>query len=1311
MNWWNRLSYRLTVFLLLLAVVPLAGFGITTLRDIRNVRLSSIAQIHRTIARNTAGQIESSLADMVKEIRLMVDSNEMETLDASDQEWLLQLLIKANPHLYTLTLADAGGRERVKVGRDSVFNQSTLKEHSDLPDFPGKADPAPVVGTIHPGTGNLLFLDLYIPLMNPRDRTVTGVIAAEIDMEKLLGFIADLRVGSTGYVYAVNDKGKFLVYPDHSAVLAGENALQNPLVSDFVAGRDVSDENTLYPNRHQVPVFANARAVTAPKLLVVVTQSVDEAMAAVTRITRRQYTILASTVGIAVLLSLYFTLTLTRALGRLESGARRIGEGDLGHRIPVTSSDELGSVTRSFNDMAQDLQTIRTEADQENWLKQGVVELDRLLRGVMSVETLCTNVVTFMAEHLEAQVGLVYTRDGMGTFRYAAGYAFQPGPGFPEGLHPGEGLPGQAARDKKIIHITDIPEDAVAITAGIASLVPRHLSIVPFVFNDQAEAVMELGSMKALTNLKKRFLSETATTIAIMISGARSRQELGDTLAKTQKQSEELQQQQEELQSANEEMEEQTQLLMASESKLKEQQEELQAANEELEEKTEYLERNKTYIEEKNKALELLRTDLEKKARDLAIASKYKSEFLANMSHELRTPLNSMLLLSRLLADNREGNLKEDQIESAAIIYNSGNDLLSLINEILDLSKIEAGKMNLSMGEIPVRDLGDVLEKTFRGITHDKGLSLDITIRDSAPSVIVSDPSRIQQVLKNFMANAIKFTERGGICVDFYRPDDTVTFSRSGLAPDSTIAIAVSDTGIGIPEDKQKIIFEAFQQVEGGSARKYGGTGLGLSISRELANLLGGEIQLRSLENAGSTFTLFLPTGLAGSAATKTAAAASRPLPPVRDSAGKTAGPGASQTDQPESSDDRPVANPLSDDRDNINPGDKTLLIIEDDAAFAATLRNFCKGKGFKVLVSLTGEEGLKLAGTCPLNAIILDIHLPGMDGWAVLEILKENPATRHIPVHFMSVDDPVPEAFTKGAVGYLTKPVSREDLEGVITNLKSIINKTMKDLLLVEDNANQRHAITRLISDTDVAITEVSTGSGAIAALRGKCFDCMILDLGLPDMSGFDLLKKMETDDRITLPPVVVYTGKELTAEEEKELRKYSESIIIKGARSEERLLDETSLFLHRMVEKMPEEKRKMISALHDLDQVFRDRTILIVDDDMRNVFALAKVLGNKGMKTLKAENGIKALEILDQGAGVDLVLMDIMMPVMDGYETMKKIRSRARFGKLPIIALTAKAMQRDKDDCIAAGANDYLAKPVDMERLLSMLRVWLYR
>ncbi len=844
-----------------------------------------------------------------------------------------------------------------------------------------------------------------------------------------------------------------------------------------------------------------------------------------------------------------------------------------------------------------------------------------------------------------------------------------------------------------------MPDDYITVTSGLGEKQPKNILVMPFVHNDKVTGVIEIGSFEEISELQATFLEEISGGIAIAINSAQSRQQVNTLLEETQQQAADLQTQQEELKSSNEELEEQTQLLKQSEAELKSQQEELQVTNEELEEKTESLQSQKSEIEQKNNSLEQTRQEIEMKAEELALASKYKSEFLANMSHELRTPLNSLLLLANSLADNKDGNLTEDQVESSRVISESGQDLLSLIEEILDLAKIEAGRMDIRMEQVLIQGLADRITERFQHMAEDKSLKLKINIHKNTPEHIRTDRKRIEQIIKNLLSNAIKFTNEGGITVEFNRAGKNVNLSRSGLAADNAIAISVKDTGIGIPTEKQKVIFEAFQQVDGGIAREYGGTGLGLSISRELAKMLGGEIQMNSELDKGTTFVLYLPPEAPE-------AKQSSPKPIKRANSDKDdTGLTVMQKD--------PVIVHIADDRDNILSEDKTILVVEDDPKFAKLLLQQCHQKGFKCLASPTGEKGLELVEEYHPNAAILDIKLPGMDGWSVLESLKDNPKTRHIPVHIVSAaeEEACLDAFRKGAVGYLKKPIKQDELKEAFGKLAHVFSRKVKDLLVVEDDKNLRNSVIKLIGNGDVQTAEAATGKEAIEVLKSKKYDCMILDLGLPDMTGFQLLKKLEAEKDIEIPPVIVYTGKDLTQKEEMELHKHADTVIIKGVKSEERLLDETSLFLHRVVDNMPARKRKIISNLHDTDFMFRDKKVLIVDDDMRTVFALSRALEDKGLKTIKAEDGRKALEILDKETDIDIVLMDIMMPVMDGYETMKKLRSQVKFKKLPIIALTAKAMKGDNERCISAGASDYLPKPVDLKRLVSMMRVWMYR
>lgn len=733
----------------------------------------------------------------------------------------------------------------------------------------------------------------------------------------------------------------------------------------------------------------------------------------------------------------------------------------------------------------------------------------------------------------------------------------------------------------------------------------------------------------------------------------------------------ELQEQQEELKQLNEELEEQTQ-------NLKQQQEELQTANEELEEQTQAL-------EQKNKEVEKARYDIEHQARQIELSSKYKSEFLANMSHELRTPLNSLLILSRDLAENKTKNLTEEQVESAEIIYRGGNDLLGLINEVLDLSKIEAGKMSLNIEEVNIKQLSDDIHKTFKRHTEQKGLSFHVHLSDKLPVQISTDTQRLNQILKNLISNAIKFTDKGSVSLKFE------------LQEQDKLRISVADTGVGIPQDKQHIIFEAFQQGEGGTSRKYGGTGLGLSISRELAKLLGGEISLQSKPNEGSVFTLTIPLELKDSELDE-----SRKVQEEKSSIKK-------EIKKPDNLNS--ISNPslIDDDRDNISEKDKVILIIDDDLKFAEILKKQAKQKGFKSLVTDNGEEGLMLAKKYIPHAIILDLVLPGMSGQSVLTELKSETTTRHIPVHIVSVEERSLDLIKEGAIEFLTKPVYKEQLDEAFSRIEGFILRKVKNLLIIEDDDNLRKAIKKLIGNGDVKCLEAATGADALHIIENETVDCVILDLGLPDISGFEIIKKIKSEGGKNIPPIIVYTGKELSKEENYELQKYAESIIIKGVKSEERLLDETALFLHRTINNLPESKQEIISGLYDKEKIFQSKKILLVDDDMRNLFALSKILKEKSMEVVKAENGLIALQLLEKNPDTDMVLMDIMMPEMDGYEAMRKIREQEKYEDLPIIAITAKAMKEDKQKCLDAGANEYISKPIDVQRLLSLMRVWL--
>jgi CheY-like chemotaxis protein/CHASE3 domain sensor protein/putative methionine-R-sulfoxide reductase with GAF domain len=913
------------------------------------------------------------------------------------------------------------------------------------------------------------------------------------------------------------------------------------------------------------------------------------------------------------------------------------------------------------------LRKAEKETANKNWLLAGNTELNSKTQGEKEVVELAREVVNQLASYMNAQIGAIYLVDG-GQLNLAGSYAFQYRKDNANVIKLGQGLVGQAALEKKSIIFSPVPDDYIKINSGLGNSSPKSIIVFPFQYAGQLKGVIEIGSVNQFSELDLQLLDLVAENIGIAFNSSQSRTKLKELLEETQRQAEELQAQQEEMKQMNEELEEQAQ-------NLKQQQGELQMTNEELEEQTQSLEM-------KNKEVERARYDIEQKTKQLEVSSKYKSEFLANMSHELRTPLNSLLILSKDLADNKKKNLNPDQVESAEIIYKSGQDLLILINEVLDLSKIEAGKMTVNIERISLRRFADELLRDFKHNADQKGLKLTCILDNELPESIRSDSQRLNQILKNLLSNAIKFTEKGSVSLKISRYTEGM------------VIISVSDTGIGIQEDKQMAIFEAFQQADGGTSRRYGGTGLGLSISRELAKLLGAEIELSSKLNEGSTFSLIIPLELRQE---HSPAGTSTVKEPVQFNS------------HPESNSRYLNYPAVEDDRDSIIKEDKVVLVIEDDMKFAAILLKQANKKGFKCLSAATGEDGLVLALKYKPHAIILDIDLPGINGHKVLAELKANQTVRHIPVHIVSVHERSMDSIREGAIECLTKPISKQELEDAFIRIENFVNRKMKTLLIIEDDENSRKAIRKLIGNGDVKCLEAGSGREALSIFTENHVDCIVLDLGLPDTNGFELIYKLENSKDRQVPPIIVYTGRELTKEENNELQKYAESIIIKGVKSEERLLDETALFLHRTISNLPESKQQIITNLYDKEAVFHEKKILLVDDDMRNVFALSKILKERGMEIVKAENGKNALEILTKHTDIDLVLMDIMMPEMDGYEAMKQIRLLEKFRNLPVIALTAKAMKDDKRKCIDAGANDYITKPIDIERLLSLMRVWL--
>ncbi|MET0294222.1 MAG: response regulator, partial [Phenylobacterium sp.] len=808
---------------------------------------------------------------------------------------------------------------------------------------------------------------------------------------------------------------------------------------------------------------------------------------------------------------------------------------------------------------------------------------------------------------------------------------------------------------------------------------PRHLVLVPAHADDVVNAVIELGFLHAVDEQVLELLSQASGSIGVSLRSARYRTQLQNALEETQRQSEELQVQSEELRVSNEELEEQGRALKESQTRLEQQQVELEQTNSQLEEQAQILEVQRDQLERTG-------VEVQQKADELEQASQYKSDFLANMSHELRTPLNSLLILSKLLADNSDANLTDTQVEYARTIQSSGEDLLLLINDILDLSKIEAGHLQIQPEIVPLRRLVGDLRQLFDPVAEQRKLAFEIHVAGDCPAEIETDRQRLEQILRNLLSNAFKFTERGHV---------RLAIARAG----ERLSLAVSDTGIGISPEQQEEIFEAFRQADGAISRRFGGTGLGLSISRSLARLLGGDIGLQSRPGEGSTFTVSIPLGLDPGAAT------AEPQP----------APSRSEPASPARAKRRPAPAPIEDDRDTPADNRRRLLVIEDDPAFARIVRDLSHELGFQCIVAATAEEALNLATTARPNAVVLDVGLPDQSGLTVLDRLKRDDATRHIPIHVVSGADHSQTALSLGAVGYLLKPVKREQLAEVLGSLQSQLTRTVRRVLIVEDDPVQRQAVGKLLASGDVETVGVGTAAECLDQLKRQSFDCMVLDLSLPDASGFSLLETLSAEDH-AFPPVIVYTGHELTADEEQQLRRYSNSIIIKGAKSPERLLDEVSLFLHQVVAELPPEQQKMIRNARNRDAVLEGRRILVVEDDVRNVYALTGILEPRGAVVQIARNGQEALDALREADGdaqrrIDLVLMDVMMPVMDGLEATRTIRGDKRWTGLPIVMLTAKAMPDDQERCLEAGANDFMAKPVDVDKLLSLVRVWMPR
>jgi signal transduction histidine kinase/DNA-binding response OmpR family regulator/HAMP domain-containing protein len=956
---------------------------------------------------------------------------------------------------------------------------------------------------------------------------------------------------------------------------------------------------------------------------------------------------------------------LTTQVRAIADVATAVTKGDLTRSIDVEAAGEVGALKDNINEMILNLKEQTLKNSEQDWLKTNLAKFTRMLQGQKDLLTVGRLILSELAPTVSAQHGVFYIMDNSGdqpALKLLASYAYRERKSVSNRFLLGEGIVGQSALEKERILITNVPPDYIQISSGLGEATPLSLVVLPVLFEGAVKAVIELSSFERFSAMHQVFLDQLVESIGIVLNTIEANTLTEDLLKQSQTLAAELQSGQEELQKTNLELEEKARLLVDQ--------------NEE--------------VERKNREVEQARQALEEKATQLTLTSKYKSEFLANMSHELRTPLNSLLILADQLAANPDGNLTERQMEFAKTIYGSGRDLLRLINDILDLSKIESGTVSVEIADLPFTELVASIERTFRHVAERKSLNFRVNLESGLPNSVHTDAQRLDQVMKNLLSNAFKFTERGGVSLDIRVAtrgwtSDHPILSRGTAA----IAFSVTDTGIGIPLDKQQSIFEAFQQADGSTSRKYGGTGLGLAISREITRLLGGELRLTSTPGEGSTFTLFLPIGEHLSIELPPTPPASLPLPEVQATV-------------------MPMDAALLDDRLSILPDDATLLIVEDDGAFANFELDLARSAGLKTLYANRGHHALALAREFRPAGIILDISLPDMDGWKVVERLKADLHTRHIPIFIISADSEPENALRHGAVKFLHKPASREDIVDILQRIATFRDHPRR-LLVVEDDETQREHILHTIGQGNADITALGSGGETLQALENNSFDALVLDLLLPDVHGFDLIQTIR--DRYPDLPILVYTAKELNAEEEATLNRLAQTIILKDVRSPERLFDQTALWLHLDITKLPEDRRQIVHQLHRAESVLAGRRVLIVDDDVRNIFAMTSVLERYRMEAIPAENGPDAIAALRSDSAIEIVLMDIMLPEMDGYEAMRKIRNEYGFTKLPIIALTAKAMKGDREKCIDAGASDYLSKPVDTDKLISTLRLWLHR
>ncbi|HEU0141741.1 MAG TPA: response regulator, partial [Bryobacteraceae bacterium] len=1001
---------------------------------------------------------------------------------------------------------------------------------------------------------------------------------------------------------------------------------------------------------------------------------------------------------------------LTTQVRAIAEVATAVTKGDLTRSITVQAQGEVAALKDTINEMIGNLKETTRKNTEQDWLKTNVARFTRMLQGQRDLMAVSGTVLKEMAPLVEAQHGVFYiSSDANGDdseFKLLASYAYRERKSLSNRFGLGEGLVGQCALEKQRILLTDVPGDYIKINSGLGEAAPLNIVVFPVLFEGDVKAVVELASFHSFSAVHLAFLEQLAESMGIVLNTIEATMRTEELLTQSQALAEELQSQQKELTEGNRRLEEQARTLQASEELLRHQQEKLQHTNSELQEKARLLADQKAEVERKNHEVEQAKEALEEKAEQLALTSKYKSEFLANMSHELRTPLNSLLILAQMLAEDNENRLTGKQVKAAQTIHQSGVELLSLINDILDLSKIESGTILLDLEQVFVTDLKDYVTRTFSHVAEEKGLAFETELGPDLPKTLYTDPRRLQQVLKNLLSNAIKFTDDGGVRLKIDRASGGWRADVKSLNEAETVVVfSIVDTGIGIAEDQQQVIFEAFRQVDGTSSRRYSGTGLGLSICRELAALLGGDIQLESKPGEGSTFSLYLPQNYAGSPASlkRLSSPRRKPETPRETSQQERAGAAHARVVSM-------VPVEVEDDRHNITPGDRVLLVIEDDPTFARILVDLARQAGFKTVVALWGDRGLALARELKPDAITLDIRLPDMAGWTILDRVRHDPETRQIPIHIISVDEDRRRGLSLGASSYLEKSNSKERFVEVFERILESVERRQRELLIVEPDGERRGRIQEVLVGGDVRSVFVSSGAEAVEAVKTGSFDCVVLGLEMGDIDPLELIESWQNSPETRELPVVVYIDNNLTPEQEHTINRLARHALVRAVCSLDRLLEETAVFLHRVESAMPEESRRKLANMPK-DSVIAGGKILVVDDDVRNLFALTSVLERHKLEVLHAEGGPEGLEILKRNPDVDAVLMDIMMPEMDGYETIRQIRQIPEFRGLPVVALTAKAMGGDREKCIEAGASDYITKPVNLDELIWMLRAWMPR